>query len=80
VEKEKLDQHPISEAMKAFAGAQSVEACCEQLLRSIAKRHFEIMDSPRAKLTAFLSRHFPGLMRQIGNSIIQSTQRKMVRR
>jgi len=66
---EKRHMHPISAAMKAFAGSRTLDASVPALLHGIARRRFEITDGPRPALTAFLSRHTPRLSRRIGDAI-----------
>ncbi len=77
VVEERKTLHPISAALKEFAGHQEVDVSCAQLLRGIAHRDFEIIDGPKPRLTAFLVRHFPGLMRSIADSIARGAARKM---
>ena len=69
VAEEKRHMHPISAAMKAFAGSRTLDASVPALLRGIARRQFEIVDGPRPALTAFLSRHTPRLARWTGDRI-----------
>ena len=69
VEEEKRHQHPVSAALKAFAGSARLEDSVPALLHGIARRRFEIVDGPRPALTAFLSRHVPRLSRRIGDAI-----------
>ena len=66
---EKRDQHPVSAALKAFAGSARLDDAVPVLLSGIARRRFEIVDGPRPALTAFLSRHAPRLSRRIGDRI-----------
>jgi len=66
---EKRGMHPVSAAMKAFAGSRTLDASVPVLLRGIAQRRFEIVDGPRPALTAFLSRHVPRLARWTGDRI-----------
>ena len=69
VMEEKRDQHPVSAALKAFAGSARLDDAVPVLLSGIARRRFEIVDGPRPALTAFLSRHAPRLSRRIGDRI-----------
>ena len=69
VAEEKRDQHPVSAALKAFAGSARLADAVPVLLSGIARRRFEIVDGPRPALTAFLSRHAPRLSRRIGDRI-----------
>ncbi len=75
VEQEKCHQHPVSAALKAFAGSARLEESVPALLRGIARREFDIVDGPRPALTAFLSRHAPRLSRRIGDLIAARAQR-----
>jgi NAD(P)-dependent dehydrogenase (short-subunit alcohol dehydrogenase family) len=74
---ERKTLHPISAALKEFAGHQEVDVSCEQMLQGIARRKFEIIDGPKPKLTAFLARHFPGLMMNIADSLAAKAKQKM---
>lgn len=74
---ERKTLHPISAALKEFAGHQEVNVSCEQLLQGIARRKFEIIDGPKPKLTAFLARHFPGMTMIIADSLAAKAKRKM---
>ena len=69
VEEEKRHQHPVSAALKAFAGSARLEDAVPTLLHGIARRRFEIVDGARPALTALLSRHAPRLSRRIGDAI-----------
>ena len=75
VEEERRHQHPVSAAMKAFAGSARLEDSVPALLRGIARRQFDIVDAPRPALTALLSRHAPRLSRRIGDLIAARAQR-----
>ena len=77
VAQEKQHMHPVSAAMKAFAGSSTLDASVPALLRGIARREFEITDTPKAALTAFLSRHLPGLARAVGDRIARGAQQKL---
>jgi len=59
VEEEKRHQHPVSAALKAFAGSARLEDAVPALLRGMARRDFEVLDGFRPHLTAILSRHTP---------------------
>ena len=74
VVQEKRHMHPVSAAMKAFAGSRTLDASVPVLLRGIARRQFEIVDGPRPALTAFLSRHTPRLARWVGDRIAARAQ------
>ena len=77
VEQEKRHMHPVSAAMKAFAGSRTLDASVPVLLRGIARRQFEIVDGPRPALTAFLSRHTPNLARWKGDRIAARALRNL---
>lgn len=77
VEEEQRHQHPVSAALKAFAGSARLEDAGPALLRGIARRRFEIVDGFRPGLTAFLSRHFPRLSRRVGDRIAARAMRQM---
>jgi len=66
---ERASIHPISEALRAFAGSMQVEPACEQMLRDIARRKFEIIPGFKPRLVAFLFRHVPNLMHKNIDSI-----------
>ena len=76
VAEERKTLHPISAALKDFAGTQPVEVSCDRLLRGIARREFEITDGFRPGLTAFLVRHFPGLMQRTSDGITAKVVRQ----
>ena len=69
VQEEKSRQHPVSAALKAFAGSSTLDASVPVLLHGIARRRFEIVDGSRPALTALLSRHLPRLARWTGDRI-----------
>jgi len=69
VEEEKRRQHPVSAALKAFAGSARLDDAVPALLRGVARREFDIVDGPRPALTAFLARHTPRLARWTGDLI-----------
>ena len=79
VEAEKRQQHPVSAALKAFAGSAQLKDAVPALLRGIARREFDIVDGPRPALTAFLARHFPRLSRRIGDLIAARAQQQAQR-
>lgn len=77
VEEEKRHQHPVSAALKAFAGSARLEDSVPALLRGIARRDFEIVDAFRPRLTATLARHAPRLARFVGDMIAARAARRM---
>ncbi|WP_461470318.1 SDR family NAD(P)-dependent oxidoreductase [Melaminivora sp.] len=74
---EKRAMHPVSAAMKAFAGSSTLDVSVPALLRGIARREFEITDTPKAALTAWLSRHTPQLARAVGDAIARRAQAQL---
>jgi NAD(P)-dependent dehydrogenase (short-subunit alcohol dehydrogenase family) len=74
---ERKTLHPIAAALKDFGGHQPVDIACDQLLRGIAHRHFEIKDGFMPRLTAFTARHFPVLTRVMTDLIAAKAARKM---
>ncbi|MFI4941304.1 MAG: SDR family NAD(P)-dependent oxidoreductase [Burkholderiales bacterium] len=74
---ERKTLHPISAALKDFAGHQEVEVACDQMLRGIARRRFEIVDGVMPRLTAFLARHLPAMTRATADGIAASAAKKM---
>lgn len=74
---EKRAMHPVSAAMKAFAGSSTLDVSVPALLRGIARREFEITDTPKAALTAWLSRHTPQLARAVGDAIARRAQERL---
>lgn len=74
---EQKNQHPISAALKEFAGHQEVDVSVGQLLHGISRRRFLIIDGPKPKLTAFLTQHFPGLLRKIADGMVKRTAKNM---
>jgi len=72
VANERASIHPITDALRSFAGALQVEPACEEMLRDVARRKFEIIPGFKPRLVAFLFRHVPGLM----NKNIDSTVAK----
>ena len=77
VVEERKTLHPISAALKEFAGHQEVGVSCDQMLRRIARREFEIIDGPKPRITAFLLRYLPATMRHVADAIASRAARKM---
>ena len=77
VAQERRAMHPVSAAMKDFAGSSTLDKSVPALLRGIARREFEITDTPKAALTAWLSRHTPGLARAVGDGIARRAQARL---
>ncbi len=77
VEEERKTLHPISAALKDFAGHQEVDVACEQMLRGMARRKFEIVDGFMPRVTAWLARYLPGTTRSVADGIARSAARKM---
>ena len=76
VEQERRAMHPVSAAMKDFAGSSTLDVSVPVLLRGIARREFEVTDTSKAALTAWLSRHTPALARAMGDAIARRAQAK----
>ena len=64
VARERATIHPITEALRAFAGSLEVEPACDEMLRGIAQRRYEIIPGFKPRLVALLFRHVPTLMRR----------------
>ena len=77
VVEERKTLHPVSSALKEFAGHQEVGVSCDQMLRRIARREFEIIDGLKPRITAFLLRYFPASMRRVSDAIAGRAARKM---
>lgn len=77
VVEERKTLHPVSAALKEFAGHQEVGVSCDQMLRRIARRDFEIIDGPKPRITALLLRYFPATMRAVSDAIASRAARKM---
>ena len=67
--------HPITEALRTTAGALKLEPACDEMLRGIARRRYEIIPGFRPRLTAFLVRHVPKLMRRATDDVVARTAR-----
>ena len=77
VAKERETIHPISEALRAFAGQLQVEPACEQMLAGIAKRQFEIIPGFKPRLVGRLFRWIPGLMDKNIDSMAAAAAKQM---
>lgn len=77
VANERATIHPITEALRAFAGALKVEPACDEMLRDIARRKFEIIPGFKPRLTAFLVRHMPTQMQRIADDLAAKTARSL---
>ncbi len=77
VHEERKTLHPISAALKDFAGHQEVEVACAQMLRQIARRKFEIVDGFMPRVTAWLARYLPGATRTVADAIARGAAKKM---
>lgn len=73
VANERATIHPITEALRASAGALKVEPACDEMLRGIARRHYEIIPGFKPRLTAFLVRHLPTMMNRIADNLAAKT-------
>ena len=63
--------------MKDFAGHQEVDVACDQMLRRIARRQFEIVDGRMPRVTAWLARYLPGPTRMVADDIARKAAKKM---
>ena len=75
--KESDSLHPISAALKAFAGTLETAPACDSMLKRIARRQFEIVVGARPRASAFLARHFPGMTAAISDSIAAKAAKKL---
>nr|WP_295076158.1 SDR family NAD(P)-dependent oxidoreductase [uncultured Roseateles sp.] len=80
VQEERRTLHPVSAAMKGFAGCLSVEPACRAMLKGIARREFEIVPGFRPKLTVFLSRHLGDLARRVADGIASKAFKPFIKR
>jgi NAD(P)-dependent dehydrogenase (short-subunit alcohol dehydrogenase family) len=69
--------HPVTEALRAFAGSLRLEPACDEMLRGIARRQYEIIPGFKPRLTAFLVRHVPTLMHRIVDDLAAKTARSL---
>lgn len=77
VDQERRAMHPVSAVLKGIAGSSTLDVSVPRLLRGIARRKFEITDTPRAALTAFFTRHLPHLSRAVGDRIAARVMRRL---
>ncbi len=77
VVEERKTLHPISAALKDFAGTMDVQPACDGMLRGIARRKFEIIPGFMPWLTAFLGRHVRGLTTRISDGIAAKAHQRM---
>lgn len=77
VHEERKTLHPISAALKDFAGHQEVDVACDQMLHRIARRQFEIVDGFMPRVTAWLARYLPGTTRMVADDIARKADKKM---
>lgn len=69
LDEERSTMHPISKELKAFAGTLKLEPACDEMLRGIARRKYQVVPGFKARLTAFLSRYAPGIMNRVVDSM-----------
>ncbi len=80
VVEERKTLHPISGALKDFAGTLDVESACDGMLKGIARRDFEIIPGFMPRLAAFLNRHLSGIVRVISDGIAAKTLKRIQKR
>ncbi|MCF8469428.1 MAG: SDR family NAD(P)-dependent oxidoreductase [Parvibaculum sp.] len=80
VVEERKTLHPISAALKDFAGTLDVQSACDSMLKGIARRDFEIIPGFMPKLTAFLNRHVPGITQRVSDGIAAKTLKRIQKR
>jgi len=73
VAEERATIHPITAALRAFAGTLELEPACDEMLRGIARRQYEIIPGFKPRLTAFLMRCAPTLMRRAADDLAAKT-------
>lgn len=69
--------HPLPRALAEFPGVLDVETACQGLLRGIARRRFEIGVGLMPRLTAWLNRHAPSIMRALSHVLIRRLMRRL---
>lgn len=74
---ERATIHPITETLRASAGEMDLIKGCDEMLRQIARRRFEIIPGFRPRAAAFMVRHFPNLMRRMADDMAAKTARKI---
>ena len=77
VVEERKTLHPVSAALKDFAGTMAVQPACDGMLKGIAQRDFEIIPGLMPWLTAFLARHVRGITTRISDGIAAKAFKRM---
>ncbi len=63
VEREREGLDPVGIKLKQIAGQMPLDKACDAMLKGMAKRRFMLVPGWQAKMSAWFSRHFPGLLR-----------------
>lgn len=77
VANERATIHPITDALRASAGALKVEPASYEMLKGISRREYEIIPGFKPRLTAYFGRHFPGIARKITDKLTFKTARRL---
>lgn len=77
VVEERKTLHPVSAALKDFAGTMDVQPACAGMLNGIARREFEIIPGFMPWLTAFLGRHVRGIASWVSDGIAAKAFKRM---
>ncbi len=77
VVEERKTLHPVSAALKDFAGTMDVQPACAGMLKGIARRDFEIIPGFMPWLTAFLGRHVRGIASWVSDGIAAKAFKRM---
>lgn len=64
-------EHPTTRLLAEMPGVMEVGPACRGLLRGIARRRFLIKVGFKARATAWLTQHLPGLMRVMSRAIVR---------
>ncbi|SDZ84352.1 SDR family NAD(P)-dependent oxidoreductase [Microbulbifer marinus] len=68
--------NPISLELKKLAGSLDVDTACNEILAGLDAGRWQIIPGRQSKLTAFLSRHFPGLFYRMCRGLLTKTVKK----
>ncbi len=72
---ERQVEHGTTRLMAELPGVLRVEPACRGMLRGIARRRFVVQVGLRARATAWMAQHFPGLMRLVSRAIVRASVR-----
>jgi NAD(P)-dependent dehydrogenase (short-subunit alcohol dehydrogenase family) len=76
VTEENKTLHPVARELKDFAGTLQVGPACRAMMADIAARRFESIPGFKPRLTAWLGRAFPGLMRRLADRMARAAARR----